>query len=180
MCTEGLGRVFKERLNQASSICALGGPPRPGQDGQSGTVARLQTLRPPRWPGTGLLSGSPLVRSSGPRPIIPHSNAWVGLGGNPAVPLLQPLEEVWLPGGLGCQRPGVQPGLCPAPTWLCPLGGPCCLVLLLHPGFQRQPRGPLLLQQPPAPASRGAHSPQQLPAPWGPPCWGWGHSGSLG
>lgn len=110
---------------------------------------------PPRWPGTGLLSGSPLVRSSGPRPVSPLKRLG-GPGWEPSGSLLQPLEEVSAARhGTGLQRPGVQPGLCPTPTWLCPLGGPCCLVLLLSPGFQRQPRGAASLAAAPSPRLQG-------------------------
>lgn len=134
---------------------------------------------PPRWPGAGLLSGSPLAGSSGPRPVSPLKC----LGG----PVGTQRFSVAAPrGSVGCQaRDWAAEAWCPAWPVSCtdlavPSWGPLLSCAAAVPRLPASAQGGCFSCSSPQPPPPGAHSPQQLPAPCGPPCWGWGYSGSLG
>ena len=133
----------------------------------------------PRWPGAGLLSGSPLAGSSGPRPVSPRRH----LGGHVGTQWF----SVAAPGGsVGCQaRDWAAEAWCPArPVSCTSLAVPSRGALLSYaaavPGLPASAQGGRFSCISPQPPPPGAHSPQRLPAPRGPHFWGGGYSGSLG
>ena len=155
VCTEGLVVSSKKRLNRASSICALG-PPSQGRTAQSGTQpaykppgpATLAWCRPAFW--------QPLSRELRAQTCVPTQTPGRACG-DPVVLRCSPWRKCWLPGpGLGCR------GLVSSPARVlhqpgCALsGGPAVLCCRCPRASSISPGGPLLLHQPPAPASRGS------------------------
>ena len=178
VCIEDLVAFSKKRLNQVSSIWPWGRQARAGRP-RVGHSPPANPWGPPRWPGAGLLSiSSKPLRELRARTHVPMQSPGRTCG-DPPVLRRSPWRKCRLPGpGLGYR------GLVSSPT--CVLhqpgralsGGPAILCCRC-PSAPSVSRGGPLLQRP-QPPPPGARSPRQLPAPWGPPCWGWGCSGSLG